>query len=153
VLRIRTYSHLILIPFVFLASCVPKEQVVLRGIENVELAPGKGTDPLLKADARFYNPNQLRMKVKEIQLDVFVDGKKSARIDQKLKSVIKSKAEFTLPLEVQLSLKEIGLVDALLGLFGGKRYQLRYVGHIKVSVKGFPVKIPVDYTKEVKLRF
>ena len=92
------------------------------------------------------------MKVKAINLDVFIDGKKSASVDQKLKSVIKSQAEFTLPLEVQLSMKEIGLVDALLGLFGGKKYLLNYKGHIKVTVNGFPLRIPVDYTKEVRLR-
>lgn len=137
---------------VLLASCVPKEQVVLRAIENVEVTPGNGVDPLLKAEARFYNPNQIRMRVKEIQIDVFIDGKKSARIDQKLTSIIKSKSEFTLPLEVQLSLKEIGLLDALMGLFGGKKYELHYVGHIKVRVKGFPMRIPVDYKKEVRLR-
>jgi LEA14-like dessication related protein len=137
---------------VSLIGCVPKEQVVLRAIENVELAPGEGVDPILKADARFYNPNKIRMKIKAIELDVFIDGKKTARVDQKLKSVIKSQSEFTLPLEVQLSMKEIGLVDALLGLFGGKKYLLNYKGHIKVTIKGFPLRIPVDYTKEVKLR-
>jgi LEA14-like dessication related protein len=137
---------------VSLIGCVPKEQVVLRAIENVELAPVEGVDPILKADARFYNPNKIRMKIKAIELDVFIDGKKTARVDQKLKSVIKSQSEFTLPLEVQLSMKEIGLVDALLGLFGGKKYLLNYKGHIKVTIKGFPLRIPVDYTKEVKLR-
>lgn len=134
------------------ASCIPKEEVVLRAIENVELTPGVGTDPLLKADARFYNPNRIRMRLKEIQVDVFIDGKKSARVDQKLKSIIKPKSEFTVPIEVQLSMKEIGLVDALLSLIGGKKYQLHYEGFIKVSVRGFPVKVPVNYSKEVKLR-
>lgn len=141
-----------LVVLVLLAGCVPEEQVVLRAIDNVELAPGKGADPILKADARFYNPNKIRMKIKAIELDVFIDGKKSARVDQKLKSVIKSQAEFTLPLEVQLSMKEIGLVDALLGLFGGKKYLINYKGHIKVTVRGFPLRIPVDYSKEVRLR-
>jgi len=134
-----------------MTGCLPKEEVVLRGVEHVQLSRGNGTDPLLKADARFYNPNQLRMKLREIQLDVFIDGKQSARIDQKLKSVIKAKSEFTLPLEVQISLKDIGLVDALLGLFGGKQYELHYVGHIKAKVTGFPIRIPVDYTRQVKL--
>lgn len=144
-------SVFIFFAFIILAGCIPKEQVELRAIENVELTPGDGVDPILKGDARFYNPNQVRMKVKEIKLDVFVDGKKSAVIDQKLKSVVKSKAEFTLPLEFKISLKEIGLMDALRGLFGGKKYELHYVGHIKVSVRGFPLRIPVDYKKEVRL--
>lgn len=135
-----------------LASCVPKEQVVLRSIDNVELTPGNGIEPILKADALFYNPNRIRMRLKQIQIDVFVDGKKSARVDQNLKSVIKAKSEFTIPVEVQLSLKDIGLMDALQGLFGGKKYELHYLGHIRVSVRGVPIKIPIDYKKQVKLR-
>lgn len=139
--------------FLGVFSCVPREQVVLRSIDNVELTPGDGIDPVLKADALFYNPNRLRMRLREIKIDVFVDGKKSARVDQKLKSLIKSKSEFSVPLEVKLSLKEIGLMDALRGIFGGKTYELHYLGHIRVSVRGVPVKIPVDYKKQVKLRF
>lgn len=146
-------SAIIFFAFIALAGCLPKEQVELRAIENVELTPGDGIDPILKGEARFYNPNQIRMKVKEIKLDVFLDGKKSAVIDQKLKSVIKSKAEFTLPLEFKIALKEIGLMDALRGIFGGKKYELHYVGHIKVTVRGFPFRIPVDYKKEVRLSF
>jgi len=137
---------------VLLNGCTVKEEVVLLAIENIELVKGTGSEPILKADARFYNPNQVRMKVREVQMEVSIDGKKAAKIDQKLKSVIKAKSEFTLPIEVQLSLNDIGLVDALLSLFGGKKYQLHYVGYIKASVKGIPVKIPVDYTREVKLR-
>ncbi|MGE0589006.1 MAG: LEA type 2 family protein [Cyclobacteriaceae bacterium] len=138
--------------FLILASCAPKEQVVFRAVENIELTQGNGIDPILKADARFYNPNQIRMKLKEIEMDIFIDGKKSARVDQQLKSLVKARSEFTVPVEVQLSIKEIGLVDALMSLIGGKKYELHYVGHIKVAVRGFPVKIPVDYKREVRLR-
>ena len=138
--------------FLILTGCVPKEAVALRTIEHVHLTAGNGGNPILQADASFYNPNKLRMRVKKIKLDVFVDGKQSALIDQKLKSVIKSKTEFTLPLEVQISLKEIGLLDALLGIIGGKKYSLHYVGYIRVKVKGIPLRIPVDYSREVKLR-
>ncbi|MCB0486927.1 MAG: LEA type 2 family protein [Cyclobacteriaceae bacterium] len=141
-----------LLTFLILASCVPKEQVVFRAVENIELTPGNGIDPILKADARFYNPNQIRMRLKEIEMDIYIDGKKSARVDQKLKSLVKARSEFTVPVEVQLSIKEIGLVDALMSLIGGKKYELHYVGHIKVAVRGFPVKIPVDYKREVRLR-
>ncbi len=145
-------SGLLILGLLFFVSCVPKEAVVLRTIENVHLTAGNGVNPILQADASFYNPNNLRMRVKKIKLDVFVDGKKSALIDQNLKSVVRSKTEFTLPLEVQISLKEIGLLDALLGIIGGKKYSLHYVGHIRVKVKGIPLRIPVDYSREVKLR-
>jgi len=136
----------------FVCSCVPKEQVVLRAINNLTVEQGTGTDPLLKAEAVFYNPNNMRMKLKEINMDVFLDGKKSAHSEQKFNSLIKEESEFTVPLEVQLSLKEIGLLDTILGFFGGRKYEVRYAGYIRVSVNGISIKVPVDETEEVKFR-
>ena len=140
---------------VFLAlvmvSCVPKEQIVLRAINIKEVEPGKEGNPILKADAVFFNPNSSRMRVKRIDIDVFVDGKKAARVDQRLNALMKANSEFTVPLEVQLNLKEVGLLDTILSLFGGKKYDIQFVGSMKVTVNGFPVKVPVNHKDLLKL--
>lgn len=129
---------------------MPKDQVVLRSINIKEVLPGKDGGPLLMADAIFYNPNSARMRLKRIDIDVMVDGKKAARVDQDLSALIKAKSEFTVPLEVQLNLKE-GLLDTILSLFGGKIYDILFVGNMKVSINGFPVKVPVNYKEQIKL--
>jgi LEA14-like dessication related protein len=138
--------------FLFLSSCVPKEQVVLRNIKDVVVDAGTGGDAKLNAVAVFYNPNPLRMKLKEIDVVVTVEGKKSARAKQKFNFEIPAKAEFSVPLEVHLSLKDIGLLDTLLSLFGGKKYEIRYVGFVRVKVHGITIKVPIDYKDEIKLK-
>lgn len=148
----RFRSGILALALVIVAGCVPKEQVVLRSIKNLTVDGSKGVDPILKADAVFFNPNKVRMKLKEINMDVFVDGKKAAHAEQKLNSLIRAESEFTVPVEVQLSLKEIGLVDTILGFFGGRKYQVRYAGFIRISVHGVTLKVPVDETEEFKLR-
>jgi len=135
-----------------LSSCVPKEQVVLRKIRNVAIDTTEGT-PVLRGEAIFYNPNPVRMKLKEINVEVFVDGEKSARADQKLNSLIPANDEFTVPLEIRLTLKKIGLWDTVLNLLSGKKYELHYKGYIRVRVHGLGVKVPVDYTDEIRLKF
>ena len=35
------------------------------------------TDPMLKANAIFYNPNNMRGKLKKIDIEIFVNGKKA----------------------------------------------------------------------------
>ena len=82
---------------------------------------------------------------------MFVDGKKAARVDQRLNALIKANSEFTVPLEVQLNLKEVGLLDTILSLFGGKKYDIQFVGSMKVTVNGFPVKVPVNHKDLLKL--
>ncbi|HRI79642.1 MAG TPA: hypothetical protein PLR06_08905 [Cyclobacteriaceae bacterium] len=135
---------------VLLAGCVPKEQVVLRSIQINEIGPKPDGSALLKADAVFYNPNTTRMRLKEIDIEIFVDGKKAAEVDQELSSLIKAKSEFTIPLEVQLNLKEIGLLDTILSFLGGKKHEIQFVGTLKMKVNGFPVKAPVNQKEEFK---
>lgn len=146
----RIFQHILFLAVV-IGACVPKEQIVLRAINIKEVDPGKDGNPILKADAVFFNPNSSRMRVKRIDIDVFVDGKKAARVDQRLHTLIKANSEFTVPLEVQLNLKEVGLLDTILSLFGGKKYDIQFVGSMKVTVNGFPVKVPVNYKDLLKL--
>lgn len=133
---------------VLMGSCVPKEQVVLKSINIKEVKPGKD-GPVLFADAFFFNPSSARMRLKSIDIDVMVNDKKAARVDQQLSSLIKAKSEFIVPLEVQLNLKD-GLLDTILSLFGGKTYEVLFVGSMKVRVNGFPVKVPLNYKEQIK---
>jgi len=135
---------------ILLGGCVPKEQVVLRSVQIEEIRPMINGNALLKATAVFYNPNNSRMRLKEIDIEIFVDGKKTAQVDQQLSSLIKAKSEFTVPLEVQLNLKEVGLLDTLLSFLGGKKHEIQFVGTLKMKVNGFPVKAPVNQKEEFK---
>lgn len=131
-------------------ACAPKEDVQLRAINIKEVRTGEDGNPVLFADVVFFNPNSGRMKVKKIDIDVFVDGKKAARVDQNLSLLIRGNSEFTIPLEAQLNFKEVGLLDTILSLFGGKEHEMRFEGKMKVSVRGFPVNVPVSYKEMLK---
>lgn len=144
---------MVLVCMISLSSCLPKEVVELKDILNLAVLPGTGGDPVLHGDAVFFNPNKSRMKLRSIKVEVFVDEKKAAIADHELDIIVKGNSEFTVPLQVQLQLKDIGLMDALKGLLGGKTYQLHYVGFLKVSINGFPFRVPIDHREEFKLKF
>ncbi len=129
----------------------PEEDIVLRQIRDVVV--DASTDPILKANAIFYNPNKMRGKLKKIDIEIFVNGKKAASVNQQLKTVIPSMSEFAVPLEVKLSMKELGFMDTLLGVIGGKKFEIRYTGILKLSYRGFPIQVPVNYKDEVRIRF
>ena len=136
-----------------LSSCLPKEVVELKDILNLAVLPGTGGGPVLHGDAVFFNPNKSRMKLRAIKVEVFVDEKKAAIADHELDIIVKGNSEFTVPLQVQLQLKDIGLMDTLKSLLGGKTYQLHYVGYLKVNINGFPFRVPIDHREEFKLTF
>jgi LEA14-like dessication related protein len=129
----------------------PDQDIVLRRIKDVVV--DATTDPMLKANAVFFNPNRVRGRLKKISVDIFVNGKKVANVDQDLKTIIPSQGEFTVPIEVKLAMKELGFMDTVLGMLGGKKYEVKYEGFLKLSYHGLPIKVPVDYKDEVRLRF
>lgn len=129
----------------------PDQDIVLRDIRDVVV--DASSEPMLKANAIFYNPNNMRGRIRKIDVEIFVNGKKAASVDQSLQTSIPAQAEFTVPLEVKLAIKELGVMDTIFGMIGGKTFKVRYKGSLKLSYRGMPISVPVDYEDEVKLRF
>lgn len=136
---------------VVLSGCGPKEDIEFKYVKDVIV--DANTEPLLKGTAVLYNPNPQRMKLRKINVDVYVNDKKTARVDQEPALLIPAQAEFTVPLEVKLNMKELGFMDTLFGMLGGKKIKVRYKGTVSVTYKGIPVRVPVDYESTVNLRF
>lgn len=132
-------------------SCTPKEEIVFKGVKNV-VVEAQGIEPVLTAEALFNNPNKVRMKLKEIHVDVLVDGKLSAKIRQDLKLSIPAMSDFSVQLIARLSLKELGLVDTIINLIGGKKYEIQYIGFVRVAAYGITVKVPVKYKEERRIQ-
>jgi hypothetical protein len=143
---------ILVISGLLVSSCLPKEQVVFKSVKNLVLDGGLDGEPLLKGEAVFFNPNKIQTKLKEINVDILVDGKKAARVDQQMNLIVPGKSEFTVPIQANISLKDFGLLDAVIGFFGGKSYNVQFTGYLRVAVHGITVKVPVKYNEEVKLK-
>src|SRR5690606_11726606 len=129
----------------------PQEEIQLRTINDVVV--DATTDLTLKANAVFYNPNKMRGKLKNIDVEIFVNGKKAANVKQKYNEKIPAQSEFTIPLQVNLAMKELGTLETLWGLIGGKKFEVRYKGSIRLSYKGVPFSVPVEYKDDIRVRF
>ncbi len=134
-----------------LYSCTPKEPVVFRGIKNIAIDLGTNGKPVLKADVFFFNPNKLKIKLKEVNIDVLVDGTQSAEVKHPLDVLVPSQSDFSVPIVAQLTLKESGLLDTMVGLLGGKKYEVVFTGYIRIGVHGISIKVPVSQKQELKL--
>jgi hypothetical protein len=141
---------LIVMTIFFGASCGPKEDIEFRHIRDV-VVEGSGK-PMLKAQAVFYNPNDMRMKLRGLTVDIFVDGKKAGQIDQDLQTEIPAQAEFTVPLEVMLAAEDLSLLDTVLGMLGGRKMEVHYKGALRLNYRGLPIRVPVNYKDEVRIR-
>lgn len=130
----------------------PEEEPEFKYVHNVKVNKVTGEEVLLSAEAVFYNPNDMRMKLRAVDVDVFVSDKKVGKIEQDLKTTIPALEEFTVPFKATFNIKEMGVMNTLLGLIGGQKFPVKYDGHIKVSVYGIPFRVPVEYEDEVRFR-
>ena len=152
--RLVNKRHLIgfLSLLMLLPACKkPDKDIVLRHITDVVV--DATSEPMLKANAVFYNPNEMRGRLKKIDVEIFVNGKKAASVNQSLKTSIPAASEFTVPLEVHLAMRELGVMDTIFGMIGGKTFEVHYKGFLRLTYHGFPIKVPVDYKDDVRLRF
>lgn len=149
--RLQQASYFVVSVILISACQRPKEDIVLRQIKDIVV--DATSDPMLRANAIFYNPNTMRGKLRRINVDIFVNGKKAASVNQELKTLIPSKSEFIIPIEVKLAIKELGFMDTLLGMIGGKKFEVRYEGTLKLSYHGFPINVPVNYKDDIRVRF
>ena len=136
---------------IFFSCEKPDQDIELKMVRDV--VADANTDPMLKAEAIFYNPNNVSGKLRHINVDIFVNGKKAGTVEKDYRIKIPAKGEFSVPLEVKLNMKELGTVQTLLGLIGGKKFDIEYLGKLGLTYHGLPVKVPVKYKSQIRVSF
>lgn len=135
---------------VSLFSCRPDETLQLRQIKNVKVELAQ--EPIIRADAIIHNPNRMGGKLRKADIVVKVDGKPAATLQQNFNQRIPAQSDFTLPLEVRISLQDIGLLNTVLSVLGGKKIDIEYTGNIWITYNGVRIKLPVQHREEVRVR-
>jgi LEA14-like dessication related protein len=144
-------NKVLMLFLVCLVGCVPEQDIQFKQVKNINIT-ASGNAPLLKGDLLLHNPNKKKMKLKKLDLIVQLNGKEAGFVNQKLNQVIPAQADFTVPIELTVNLKEIGLLDALAGILGGKKNTVRITGKIRGSINGFALSVPVDYSEDIRIK-
>ena len=148
---VRALTLLILTVFC-LSGCKKPEAPEFKTISNVEVVLMGIDKAMLKGDALFYNPNKSSILISDVEIDVFLDEVKVAGIDKTYDITVKGMSEFSVPLEIQVHLKDLKMdsLGAILDLFTKRERQLRYLGKVRVKAYGVPFSVPVDYTESLQ---
>jgi LEA14-like dessication related protein len=147
-MSIRTTTLFLFIAVSFLlASCNAIKPLEYRTLKSWKLNPGFSTSNL-QVDLTFFNPNRAGVFLDQIELEIMLDGRNLGKVSQNTQMRIPGKQEFTLPLNVQLDMKNL-LGNALSGLLKEK-LNLRSVGKVRIAKAGIHLWVPVDVTSEVE---
>ena len=134
-------------------SCRSYKAPELRRIDNVRLRTVGGDQIELYAQLVFYNPNEVKIKLKSYQIEVYLEDKKITELKDNTKMIILPKDNFKLNTIVVFSLGDFegNILTSAIGLLS-KRMQLRFEGNIKLSRNGVRFTIPIHHREKVKFK-
>lgn len=140
-LKIGVFGVVLLL---MMSSCQSPKDLVFREYNGLALDKMGFTASTLKVNLVYYNPNNFGMDLKRTELDIFLDSTFLGHSSQELQVAIPRRDVFTIPLVVQLDMKNMfknGMIAYL-----NKQVAVRCIGTVKVGKGGVYKNIKVDYT-------
>lgn len=145
------FSMLILVG---LSSCHKPESPEFKYLDNVVVNLESLTSANLHAEAVLHNPNKNTITIKRADIDIIVDEKVIAVLEQDFDIKALGNADFMIPLDVKIKLRDLNLnsIGSALGLLGDNGQEIHYLGKIKVKAYGVPFSVKVDYKDNINLK-
>lgn len=129
----------------------PDQEPEFIAMENVKVSKVTGKEAILSASAKFYNPNDQSIKLKQVMIDIEVDDRVVGVIDQDMRFKIPANDYFSVPLNASFNIRDIGLLNGIISVLGGKPVRVHYKGYIKVGLYGYVKKVPIDFEEDVRM--
>ncbi|MAE83030.1 MAG: hypothetical protein CMB80_09860 [Flammeovirgaceae bacterium] len=129
----------------------PDQEPEFIAMENITVSKVTGKEAVLSANAKFYNPNNQSIKLKEVVVDIKVDDRIVGVIDQDMKFKIPANDYFSVPLNASFNIRDLGLLNGIISVLGGKPVRVHYQGYIKVALYGYVKKVPVDFEEDIRM--
>ena len=132
-------------------SCSRPQKPEFKGLEQIELLGATLQGQLVfTADAVFFNPNSVGLDVTGMDLEVLINDKKVADVEQSVTLRAEASSDFKLPLEIRVPISEVyeDLGDLLGSFLSKKVVTLDVQGEVRVKVLGVTLGVPFEHREE-----
>lgn len=150
--RVRIFVWVLAL-FAGATACQTPEAPDFEGIQNFKVDVKGLSRAQVNGDAVFFNPNRQKIKIRQVDVSIFVEDQKVKDISREFDIIAMPNSQFTIPIDVSLSLGELNLnlLSTALSMLNGSKKQMRYEGHARVTVNGLPFRVPFKHEEEVEL--
>jgi LEA14-like dessication related protein len=137
----------LLLSFLFIAlamaSCNKIVEPEFRRVENFAVKNASLGDLTVAFGVVYFNPNRFGVKVKDADLDVYIDSIYVGKFIQPAETVVNEQAEFSIPVEGKVSFQQALKLD--ITHLVGREVFIRANGNIKIGKGGVYVNQPINY--------
>ncbi len=138
------YPLLICSLVILVSSCQAPKELVYRDFKNLQVDKMGFASTSLKLDLIYYNPNNFSLQLKYTDLDIYVDNTYLGHSSQDYQITIPRLSEFSMPIEIQLDMKNL-LKNAIPTLLFGKEVLVKVTGTVKLGKANVYKTFPVSY--------
>lgn len=154
--RFNKYAFLIplaLLVAVLIHSCRNIEPVTITKIESVSVGDFNNEGATFKVSLGIKNPNNIRFKVKEGDLNFFLNEHQVGRVKIEDKIVIPKRSDKVYTVDIKAGFSNISLsaIPGILSAVKNRKADVGIKGDIHVKAFGVRKKFPVDLKEKVDL--
>jgi LEA14-like dessication related protein len=127
----------------FLLCCSAPKELEYRDFKNLTTEKLGFSSSTIKLDLLYFNPNNFGLELKRTDLDIYINGNLFGHTAQEYQIHIPRKGEFTLPLSVEVDMKN-AYKNAFPALFG-QEVMVKVTGKVKLGKANVYKSFPVNY--------
>ncbi|MFI5195646.1 MAG: LEA type 2 family protein [Chitinophagales bacterium] len=130
-----------LVVVLILSSCREPKELAYQSIQNLSME--QGAKPSVTLDIRMYNPNHYNLKLKNADVDVFLNETNMGKLRVNGQHSAPGLDTFLLPVTLDMN-PQIALPNILQLIMKGE-VKIKLAGAIKGGRHGIYVRVPVNY--------
>ena len=146
----KSTGSLLLLIILFTCSCRQPKQLVYQNIENFKLKQAGLKETEVSLDLRLFNPNNYGMKLKDADVDVFINGTKLGKMQVRNLFAVPGLDTFSMPVMLNVNLRDA--IPNVLQLLLKSEVDLKLAGTVKAGRHGVYIKVPVNYEGKQDIR-
>jgi LEA14-like dessication related protein len=149
----KNYYLFFAVAMLFSSSSCKISAPAFKTVENFKLEKVEKQEVKVGCEAVFYNPNKIKVTIKDIAVDVLLNNEVIGTLGEKADVVINKRSDFKIPLGISLSAQALitNSLQNLIGIFTNKEIVLTLQGNIKVKAFGIAIPIPLHSEQKIKL--
>jgi len=145
----KQFNYGLLFVIVLLTACSDPQSFEFKGLQDIQLEKltmGKNT---IRANVKYYNPNDFSLILKQIDCKVLLNNGKFTQLKLDTNFTIPPKKDFLLPAQFEFQMSD--LVKNSMELLLNKPVKLNIKGNATLSKGMFTKTVPIDYETTQKL--
>ena len=150
---IEPRTILIYLIFLSLAGCKKLQTPDFVTVKEVKVVSLDKKKVVLEGIAIFSNPNDFKLQVKEIAVDVTINEVAMGQVNQLQDFDVPANADFEVPMVIAFAPKDVykDLFSSLLDVLNNKKMEVYYNGFVRMKSLGVTIKVPIDHREEIRI--